>query len=118
MKIKFDIAKQNTPKAIRLLSAQRNLYSQAKFIELFSFLSTLVPIILILFIGNGICIQFITTIVTVISLLLTQWSKDEIKNAARIQEKFDTLIFGLYWNEILVGREPSPEIINKFGRLQ
>lgn len=118
MKIKIDIAKQNTPKAIRLLSAQRNLYSQAKFIELFSFLSTLVPIILILFIGNGICIQFITTIVTVISLLLTQWSKDEIKNAARIQEKFDTLIFGLYWNEILVGREPRPEIINKFSKKQ
>lgn len=32
MKIRFDIAKQNTPEAIQLLSAQRHLYSQAKFI--------------------------------------------------------------------------------------
>ncbi|MFT8413378.1 MAG: S-4TM family putative pore-forming effector, partial [Oenococcus oeni] len=118
MKIKIDIAKQNTPEAIQLLSAQKNLYSQAKFIELFSLLSTLVPIILVLFIGNGICIQFITTIATVISLLLTQWSKNEIKSAARIREKFDTHIFGLYWNKILVGREPSPEIINKFSKNQ
>ena len=118
MKIKIDIAKQNTPEAIQLLSAQRYLYSRAKFIELVSFLLTLVPIILILFIGNGICIQFITTIVTVISLLLTQWSKNEIKSAARIQEKFDTLIFGLCWNKILVGRKPSVEIINKFSKNQ
>lgn len=118
MKIKIDIAKQNTPEAIQLLSVQRYLYSRAKFIELASFLLTLVPIILILFIGNGICIQFITTIVTVISLLLTQWSKNEIKSAARIQEKFDTLIFGLSWNKILVGREPSVEIINKFSKNQ
>ncbi|MCC9316056.1 MULTISPECIES: S-4TM family putative pore-forming effector [Lactobacillaceae] len=116
MKIRFDIAKQNTPEAIQLLSAQRHLYSQAKFIEFFSFLSTLAPIILVLFIKNRICIQFITIIITVVSLLLTQWSKDKIKNATRIQEKFDTLIFGLNWNKILVGREPSPEIINKFSQ--
>lgn len=118
MKTRLDITKQNTPDAIQLLSAQRNLYSHAKNIEALSFLSALVPIILEIFIKNENFIQFSTTIAIVLSLVLTQWSKYEIKLAAKIQEKFDTFVFGLDWNKILVGREPSPEIITNFSKDQ
>lgn len=116
MKTKLDITKQNTFEAIQLLSAQKKIYSQAKYIELFSFLFTLVPIILALYVKNENCIQFFTSIAVMLSLGLTQWSKCKIKLAAKIQEKFDTFVFGLAWNKILVGREPKPEIINEFSK--
>jgi len=35
------------------------------------------------------------------------------ENAAKIQELFDTHVFGLDWNEIAVGKRPEPELIHE-----
>ncbi|MER5799083.1 MULTISPECIES: S-4TM family putative pore-forming effector [Streptomyces] len=44
------------------------------------------------------------------------WTKNEFRRAALLQETFDTRLFGLPWNHVLVGREPSADEISRLAR--
>ncbi|MFA8390253.1 S-4TM family putative pore-forming effector [Burkholderia ubonensis] len=113
------IKRQELPGNIELLAAQRNLYSRAKrIIGLQMVLS-----------GPFAISAMITTIarpdlkgyvalwgilVVVFDLFVfTPWVKKLRDNAARIQELFDTKVFGLDWNDIAVGKKPEPELIHE-----
>ncbi|MFQ1921673.1 S-4TM family putative pore-forming effector [Aeromonas veronii] len=113
------VDKQNLPKNIELLAAQKNIYSRAKTILGFQmFLS--VPI--------AVSAAFITIsmpefkgfvalwgiLVIIFDLFVfTPWVKKLRDNAARIQELFDTEVLSLDWNEVSVGKKPECELIHE-----
>lgn len=110
---KFNINKQNTEYSLKLLTAQGHLYSRTKFIGYTGLILDVIPILLKFWVKNQNIIDFTVIIVTVLSIILAQYEKHKIKQAAKIQELFDIKIFGLPWNEILAGEKPNIELINK-----
>src|SRR5918993_4520706 len=111
------IAKQqNTDDSIRLLCAQSYLYSKAKQLRLWH-----TSVVLILAAGSVVFIflpdNFKTVIAiigataTFVGVLIEQYETSKIKQAAKIQEEFDTNLFELPWNRILAGNKVDPENI-------
>lgn len=113
------IQKQELKENITLLAAQRNLYSRAKMIlglQMFlsfpiAILATIVAIVRPELKGY---VALWGILVVVFDLFVfTPWIKRLRDDAARVQELFDTNVFGLDWSEISVGRKPGPELIHE-----
>jgi hypothetical protein len=112
-------SRQNSPENIRLLAAQRSLYSRAKrFGAVQAFLAGLTPLVGAIAVAlkpnadtwaafAGIVIAFVDT-------LWLDPKQNGLRNlAASVQEYFDCKVLQLPWNAALAGRPPSPEDIHE-----
>ena len=121
--------RQNELESIKKLQAQRQIYSDIKFWMIFiAIVGVVLPIIVsfITFAMNNdffsnllkfekkdigyisACIGVITTIYVE---LHSNFLKKMKEDAAKIQEKFDTDVFGLPWDSINVGSKPDTGLI-------
>ncbi|MFN8211181.1 MAG: S-4TM family putative pore-forming effector [Bacteroidales bacterium] len=110
------IDQQNTEKNIRLLSSQRYFYSQAKKIRILKLFCVVVlviisPIVLLIFPLAKDTLCFIGAFGIILTFIIDFIENSNIKRAANIQEQFDTEVFGLDWNAILLGKKEPIEII-------
>lgn len=116
------IRSQELPENIKLLAAQKNIYSRAKnIIGLQMILS--VPIAICAVITtivkpelNGYIALWGILVVVFDLFVFTPWVKKLQDSAARIQELFDTKVYGLEWNTISVGKRPEPELVYEEAR--
>lgn len=110
-------AEQNIPGNLRLLAAQRLLYSEAKQFRHWRLigsigLAVIAPILLFYQPTTATALTAFGTIWLAIDrLLLKRVETQKVKQAAIIQEEFDTELFKLSWNRMLVGNKVSPEQI-------
>lgn len=114
---------QNDPWSIRLLAAQRQLYSEAKqWRRLRAWSATAMAII-----GVGVTLLWPTMLTTVgvvgAVLAVAQWlasiiERRRIKAAATIQEQFDTSVYGLDWNPVLGARPDGEDVIAADSRFK
>jgi len=97
--------KQNEPKFIEYLKAQRIAYSQCKVYQVFDLISVVMAIILPI-------IGFLKTeyvnylgafgvLWTIIYLVSENYRRKKTEQGAKIQEQFDTELYEISWNEIL-----------------
>ena len=97
--------KQNEIKSIELLKAQRTAYSQCKFchiLDLFSLiLAGIAPIIVLIDKNLVDFLGAIGVIWTVIYLVAERYRRLKTEQGAKIQEQFDTELYGLPWNNNL-----------------
>lgn len=121
--------RQNEPENIKKLQAQRQMYSDIKFWMIFiSVVGVVLPIIVsfITFAMNneffsnllnfekkdiGYISACIGVLTTVYVELHSNFLKKLKEDAAKIQEKFDTDVFGLPWDNINVGSKPDTGLI-------
>ena len=111
-----NLNQQNSDKFINLLSSQRFFYTQAKKNRnlklLFAFLLVILsPIIILLFESTALILGIIGGIGVASSFIIDFIENKNVKTAANIQEQFDTEIFGIEWNRILLGAKIPIEII-------
>jgi hypothetical protein len=107
---------QNTERSLRLLGAQRRLYSDAKTIHNarigFILLGSALSIAAGFLLPDARVLVGLSTSLTLI--LLSAWGGGRegrrVREAASVQEEFDTQLFQLTWNEMLVDR-PTPTLI-------
>lgn len=124
--------RQNDPKNINRLAAQRQIYSSIKLLMLLSFfVGVVTPILasmIAFFLNNDyfsskynfekIDIGYISVLLGIVCALFIEWQgifvKRKKEDAAKIQECFDTSVFNLSWDETGVGSVPdvSLELIN------
>ncbi|MFF9841605.1 S-4TM family putative pore-forming effector [Streptomyces sp. NPDC013740] len=113
--------KQNTASCIKLLAAQRRLYSDAK-----SIFGTRVSVVFVagvlsvsaswafpqqrVLIG-GLAAAFGFTV----SVFGSSREKRKIKEASSVQELFDVSVFELPWNDVLIERPPS-SVVNEAAK--
>lgn len=115
--------KQNLPKQIDKLSAQRFLYSKAKKIFYVRVtLSFILAIIATFFIstfnGSQYYIALIITFYLLIDIIFLERAESSSKkDAARIQESFDLEVFGLPWNNIVANNRIEEEKIAEYAEL-
>jgi hypothetical protein len=107
---------QNSEESLRLLAAQRQIYTEAKRLNaLLSVLALLtavvIPLVLVFFPQvdkfwglAGLGIFFLTR-------YLKSLEKNKRETASRIQEQFDIQLFGIPWNKSLAGSAVPPETI-------
>ncbi|PFU61808.1 hypothetical protein COK90_11600 [Priestia megaterium] len=101
--------KQNEPESLRHLAAMRILYGRAKKLRTFRvFITVLLPIVSVLslkyFPNFKEELAFIAGIWLVLNrLFVIEIEKNMVKEAAKIQEKFDVNLFQIPWNNLLVG---------------
>jgi hypothetical protein len=113
---------QNSPSSIRLLAAQRQLYSEAKYVYRFRMVVSLVlacaaPPLFLLWPELKTVLGFVGIVWACISkLVLEGMETGRIKQAATIQEEFDTMVFRLPWNSVLTGEKVTAEIIAAASR--
>jgi len=112
----MEIERQNSDKNIRLLSSQRYYYTQAKKNRILKLFCSIVlvffsPIILLNLPTARDPLCFIGAFGIILTFVIDFFENNNIKRAANIQEQFDTEIFGLDWNEILIGKKEPIEII-------
>jgi hypothetical protein len=112
-------SRQNSPANMRLLAAQRSLYSRAKrLVALQAFLAGLTPVVGAIAVAmrpdldvwaavTGIVVTFLDTV----WLDPRQASLRDL--AASVQEDFDCSVLQLPWNHALAGRRPAPEDIHE-----
>jgi SMODS-associating 4TM effector domain len=109
---------QNTVANLRLLAAQRQLYSQAKVFQRLHLLGALIlqvaaPVVLIVAPHLDVAMACIGGAGFLLSWLLLDRAQDQkVRRAATIQEQFDVAVFGLPWNSTLVGDRILPELVN------
>jgi hypothetical protein len=109
---------QNSDHNLRLLAAQRQLYSEAKRLRLWRLigsigLAIIAPFVLYFQPTWGIALAAFGAIWLVVDrLLLKRVEVQKVKQAAAIQEEFDTELFKLPWNRMLVGSKVTPELIS------
>ncbi len=112
-------ARQNEPKSIEKLAAQRHLYTTAK--RVFSVQAVFVaPLALI---GSLVAMSYPDTkpyfalwgflFGALDLLLITPWIHRMKETAAKIQEVFDTYVLAIPWNDIKLGRRPDVEAISE-----
>jgi hypothetical protein len=112
---------QNSEDNLKLLAAQRHLYTNAKNLQIWNFiipisLSVIAPIIVYYLPDFRNLLTIIGAIWFGIFFIINYLSINKIRSAATIQEQFDTNLFELPWNKIRVGNKVSPEIINDANR--
>jgi hypothetical protein len=120
------VKEQNTDKAIRYLAAQKQLYSIGKNTFAFQVLIAVpIPIVISVFSIlfkeiqenlNWIFISY-TIIATFLEFQLEDKSTKLKKIAASIQEKFDTKILKIKWNNVLIPSQIDDEIIFRYYRI-
>jgi len=108
---------QNTNHCIDLLAAQRIRYSEAKKYRTIriagSFgLTIIAPLVILLLPELKITLGIVGGIWTIVAFLLSARESNMVKEAATIQEEFDTQTFDLEWNNIQSGAKVSNEIIH------
>jgi SMODS-associating 4TM effector domain len=109
---------QNTPGRLKLLAAQRQLYSEAKKLNALSIIIS-VPFAVVCSILVAILPGWTTSaalcgiLVTLIDLLyLSQQQKSLQEKAAKIQQRFDCDVLQLNWSNFNCENEIEPETIN------
>lgn len=108
---------QNTNHCIELLAAQRIIYRDAKknrtirIVGSFG-LTIIAPVTILLLPDFKIALGIVGGIWTIIAFLLSTREANKVKEAATIQEEFDTNTFELDWNNIQCGTKVSNEIIH------
>ena len=111
-------AEQNSNRSIKLLSAQRQIYSEAKrlrFIRLIGsvLLAMIAPIVMIFQPGWSTILGVIGGFWLLLDQAVLKYLQlSTVKQASAIQEEFDVTLFDLSWNAILVGDRVTPELIN------
>ncbi len=114
--------KQNQAENLKLLVAQATLYRKAKTLQSVRTigsigLAAVSPFMLLLLPSTKSLMASIGGIWLLVSKLVFETvEKKRSKEAAIIQEEFDTNIFGLPWNEYIVANKISPEIIAALSR--
>ena len=97
--------KQNEPKFIEYLKAQRVAYSQCKIYQVFDVISVLMAIALpIIGLYKSNIVNYLGAfgvLWTIIYLVTENYRKKKTKQGAKIQEQFDTELFEIPWNDIL-----------------
>lgn len=97
--------KQNEPKFIEYLKAQRVAYSQCKTYQVFDMISILMAIVLpIIGMYKSDIVNYLGAfgvLWTIIYLVTENYRKKKTEQGAKIQEQFDTELFEIPWNEIL-----------------
>ena len=126
------IIEQNKTESLDCLAAQRYLYSSAKNYSGLQFFLNVVLIVagsfIVYVLNQGwLCLKYdlsaylalISILVTVFnSLLLIPAIKQKKELAAKIQERFDTKVLSLDWNNINIGSVPSSEEIKIYSNKQ
>ncbi|MGE7022103.1 S-4TM family putative pore-forming effector [Solibacillus cecembensis] len=113
--------KQNEPESLRLLAAMRFLYGRAKILRSSRVcITVMLPIVSILSLNyfpnfkEG--LAFVAAIWLVLNrVLFIEIEKKMVKNAAKIQEKFDVDLFNISWNNLLVGEKIPIERIRELN---
>jgi SMODS-associating 4TM effector domain len=111
------IARQNSPANIRLLAAQRSLYSRAKWVATVqACVAGLTPLAGATAVAANPHLDVWAAFAgIVVALFDTAWLdpwQSRLRNlAANVQEAFDCEVLQLPWNDVLAGRRPSPEDI-------
>ena len=105
---------QNQPDKLKLLAAQRQFYNWAKTwiginYSITFIIAVYAPIGYLLFPESKYVVGAIGAAWTLISLLINLKEQALTNKAARVQEQFDTEVFGLEWNEVIAGKKVSPE---------
>ena len=116
------VTKQNEQSFLDRLAAQRHLYSKAKRLSAFMFIScVLIPVALaitkVVFPNCTFLLRLIVVysfVATLIRKLLKNRSVYYKTLAAKIQQMFDCDLFGLDWNKALCGARPKPEEMLKY----
>lgn len=110
--------RQNQSENIKLLAAQRNIYSRSKtligiqiFLSIPIALCAVVAVAIWPGIKGHVAIWGILVIVSDL-YIFTPWIKNLRDSAARIQEVFDTNVLCIGWNDISVGKRPDPETVH------
>jgi hypothetical protein len=97
--------RQNEPKFIEYLKAQRVAYSQCKTYQVFDLISILMAIVLpIIGMYKNDIVNYLGAfgvLWTIIYLVTENYRKKKTEQGAKIQEQFDTELFEIPWNEIL-----------------
>lgn len=107
---------QNSEKHINLLCSQRFFYTKAKKNRnlklLCSFVLVIIsPIIILLIENSAQVLGIIGGTGIVFSFIIDFVENKNIRTAANVQEQYDTEIFGMDWNQILLGAKIPIEII-------
>lgn len=109
------IEEQNEPKYIRLLRAQRVAYSRAKKYFAFDIVSILIAfsptVLLTLNLNHANIVAVIGVFWTIISIFSQIFMERQTRRGAMIQDQFDTTLFGLDWNHVLVGEIPETSTV-------
>lgn len=112
-------SRQNSPENIRLLAAQRCLYSRAKGLAAVQvFLAGLTPVVGAIAVAlkpdTDTWAAFAGIIVAFVDTIWLDPKQKRLRNlAASVQEHFDCTVLQLTWNAALAGRHPSPEDIHE-----
>lgn len=112
------VSRQNQPDSIRLLAAQRKLYSRVKrFAGWQTLLAVLTPLASAVAVTVEPKLDVWAAFVGIIVALLDTIWLDPRQSAlrglgAKVQEKFDCTVLQLEWNTALAGKPPSPEEIH------
>lgn len=113
---------QNTELNIQLLAAQRFFYSRAKKYRtlrtIFSIILAIVGPVLFYYCSDSRSgIMIVGSAWALFSeFFLRHFERESIKMAAAIQEQFDTDLYDLPWNEILVDKKVTSELIQSANR--
>ncbi len=113
---------QNTSENLRLLAAQKRMYSLAKRIHFVRIAAVLLlelaaPFVVIALPDWRDGLELVGAVLTLISaLILTDIEANRVKQAATVQEELDVQLFQLPWNKTLVGHEVAPELINRAAK--
>lgn len=111
------LIRQNNEDSIRYLQAQRRCYQISKSFYLWrmllSVLTPLISIALFFLFDNALSdlVLIISSLIIITSLILEFFEKKYNKKGAKIQENFDTFVFNLSWNSVLIGSKESEEDI-------
>lgn len=97
--------RQNNPKLIELLKAQRIAYSQCKKFQIFDVVSALIailfPLLTLKYPEYQNAINAFGVLWTASYLLTEVYRKNKTTQGAIIQEQFDTELYNIKWNEVL-----------------
>jgi len=112
-------SRQNLPENIRLLAAQRCLYSRAKRLAgLQAFVAGLTPVVGAIAIAlkpnSDVWAAFAGIVVALVDTIWLDPRQSKLRNlGASVQEDFDCNVLQLPWNSALAGRHPGPEDIHE-----
>ncbi len=116
----MDIAQeQNAPESLRLLAAQKRMYSQAKLVHFARVVTVLLlelaaPFVILNMPGWKDGLELTGALLTLISaLILNGIETTRVRQAATVQEQLDVYLFTLPWNRTLVGPEVTSELIGR-----
>lgn len=117
-------SQQNSPDNLRLLAAQRHLYTRAKVLRrlhmiLVVGLAVIALIVFVLRLDSKYANPIMASIgfaAVVSRFIIGDIGTKKVKQAATVQEQFDVDLFGLSWSTMLVGDRLEPELVSAANR--